>query len=917
MNIMKKIFANKGIIYTMIILTILCGITFRDFIILKKLYLFNDAGGDTLISYWPHYENLFSKIQQGNFSWWNFNNGIGNTSITRIQELFDPFNSIFYFISPSDIPYILGFIAMLKIILAGLFFYIYLGTFKYKEYTKIIVSILYAFNGYMILWGQHYMFATISVYIPLLLYFYEKWFNEKKYLGFLTIIFLISIFSFYFMYMTSIFLLMYAAIRYLEKYHFNVKEFIKYFFETLKVYMLGLLMSSFVMIPYLNILINNPRVGNVWNQSIFSLNSIHNYLAIIQRMFGNAIVTEGHLSFDSWWDYYESPIMFCGVISLLLIPQILEIKDIRKKKIYVSSIGFMLIMLIFPFFSLIMNGFSATYFRWTYLLITLELYFVAIVFDKVILEGYLNKKLIIYTYIIELGTVISTLFIGYNYNVIDWKLENIHGALKILIISISFMTMYLLLLNLIKYKKYKKYICIILGGLICIEVLVFADYDINKRVLIAPDYIGNYGYYDDSMKAIEYIKYIDNTFYRIDKSFLSQSYADSYIQKFYGLRAYDSTNKPEYIDILRTLNVEENMATLPNFIAGCYSRPKLQTLFGVKYIINKVGESKPAGYRFVKKFNSVNVYINENFMLLGFTYDKVIYRGQFEQNNSIIMDDLLLQSAVIEEDSNYNNYEIIKNGDSLYDKYAHKLYIRNIIGQNINICKNINNRSIEYEALTYDPNLILSMDKFNSDDYSAVEVEFDVNVEKKQEIQLFWETNSYGFSEENSVKKLLNSGDNRVKISINKMHESIEKLRLDIGIPKETIELKNLNVKLIKKENLEELNKYVEILSKDNFVIDNFKEDYIKASIDVDKNKILCFSIPYDKGWHIKIDGLDAKTEKINIGLLSVEVEKGNHIIELKYIPPGFKLGSIITISAIFILISIEFIKRVRLKNNK
>ncbi|WP_271809507.1 YfhO family protein [Clostridium beijerinckii] len=904
----KRLKIENGLISTIIILFIMSIFLFRKFLIFGKLYLFDDAGGDTLISYWPHYNNIFSKIHDGTFTWWNFNNGLGNSVITRIQDLVDPFNILFYFIDPSKIPYALGYIAALKIVLAGVFFYLFLGLFKCKNTTKIIVAILYAFNGYIILWGQHYAFATIMVYVPLLLYFYEMWFQKGKFVGFVIISFCISIFSFYFTYITSIFLFIYALMRYLEEKEFYIKDFFIYFIKTLGLYVLGILMSSVILFPYLSITISSPRIGNGTGlKSIFSLDSLRNYIIMIERMFNNDVVIKGNLSLDGWWNYYESPILYCGVITLLLLPQILILKDKKKKNIYLAFLALMVLFLIFPVFSLMMTGFSAVYYRWTYVIIIFELYFVAKVIDEVILEGNINIKLLIGTFIFEV--FISTFVLLYSgfYQKIGWSTENTHSALKALLISVIFMTIYSIMLIISKIKKYRQHIMSALCILICIEVVTFANSDISNRATLDSSYIGTQGYYDDSMKLIEYIKSTDNDFYRIDKSFLSQSYSDSYMQNFYGLKAYDSLNKYEYIDFIKTLNVTENFSSLPNFIPGFYSRPKLQILLGVKYIINRDGEAIPFGYKFIKKFGELNLYENENTVPLGFTYDKVINIDELKKYNSNVMDDILLNSAVIDKADDYEgNYDKIDVSELSTCKNIDDIQIKRISGNNIKILNSANKNEITYKAVNDDPNVLINLSEVHDTD--NLEISFGVDIKKDEELQIFWKNKDNGFSEDKSIKQVLKKGYNNVRIPIKA--DKMDTLRIDLGMKNETLTLENINTALMGKVEFDNVPSSVERLRQDNFQITSFQQDHINSKVNVNKDKILCFSIPYDKGWTVKVDGIEVNTHKVNVGLLGVEMKQGGHNVELIYQPPLLKMGMILSIFTAVILVLLKVCNR-------
>ncbi|MBR4401838.1 MAG: YfhO family protein, partial [Synergistes sp.] len=67
--------------------------------------------------------------------------------------------------------------------------------------------------------------------------------------------------------------------------------------------------------------------------------------------------------------------------------------------------------------------------------------------------------------------------------------------------------------------------------------------------------------------------------------------------------------------------------------------------------------------------------------------------------------------------------------------------------------------------------------------------------------------------------------------------------------------------------------------------------DKVSGTISLKKNKILCLSIPYSKGWHAKVDGRQAELLKANSFFMVLPLEAGEHIVELEYHVPGLRLG--------------------------
>ena len=68
-----------------------------------------------------------------------------------------------------------------------------------------------------------------------------------------------------------------------------------------------------------------------------------------------------------------------------------------------------------------------------------------------------------------------------------------------------------------------------------------------------------------------------------------------------------------------------------------------------------------------------------------------------------------------------------------------------------------------------------------------------------------------------------------------------------------------------------------------------------------EENEYLFLSIPYNKGYKLKINGKSGQIYKVCSDFIAVKLNKGENEISLKYIPQGFKLGTIISLAGLII----------------
>ena len=142
--------------------------------------------------------------------------------------------------------------------------------------------------------------------------------------------------------------------------------------------------------------------------------------------------------------------------------------------------------------------------------------------------------------------------------------------------------------------------------------------------------------------------------------------------------------------------------------------------------------------------------------------------------------------------------------------------------------------------------------------------------------------------------------------------------------PQSNIPLQLLANLSIEKEDEAEINKY---LQKGKIFVGNDLDSIVNArrvitchqfsgtskgftaSINTPKDAIVFFSVPYSKGFTAYVDGQPEKIFKTNRGLSSIVVKNGSHQIEFTYCPPGFRLGCIISLTAIICFIICFFSK--------
>lgn len=101
-----------------------------------------------------------------------------------------------------------------------------------------------------------------------------------------------------------------------------------------------------------------------------------------------------------------------------------------------------------------------------------------------------------------------------------------------------------------------------------------------------------------------------------------------------------------------------------------------------------------------------------------------------------------------------------------------------------------------------------------------------------------------------------------------------------------------------------------EKMETEQFKTTSYTSNSITGTVDAPKDCMLFFSIPSDPGWEVTMDGEKVETTTIGESFLALDVSEGHHEIEMKYTPPGFINGGIISLAAIIVFMMLWFVNQ-------
>lgn len=104
-------------------------------------------------------------------------------------------------------------------------------------------------------------------------------------------------------------------------------------------------------------------------------------------------------------------------------------------------------------------------------------------------------------------------------------------------------------------------------------------------------------------------------------------------------------------------------------------------------------------------------------------------------------------------------------------------------------------------------------------------------------------------------------------------------------------------------------------LADEQLNITEFSDTKIKGDIKVKENGVMYFSIPYEKGWSVYVDGKKTETFPVLNAMLGVKADAGQHEIVLKYSPDGFAVGLIVSGGSLLLFILFAYLDSRKKKN--
>lgn len=443
---------------------------------------------------------------------------------------------------------------------------------------------------------------------------------------------------------------------------------------------------------------------------------------------------------------------------------------------------------------------------------------------------------------------------------------------------------FIFLIIILIYKKYKnKIIPSILLVLLALTISVVSNL---TEEYVSYDMYNNF-FDKEMLSSINNILEKDKSIYRTNNLIYPTKNVNNIVNnRYYTTNIYSSTYNSNYLNFIRN-TFQTSMLEYNYFLVSASSNFMFNSYMGVKYLISNYDPG--LGY---EKINN-NTYLNNNAYSIMYASNHILNEDEFDKYTYPYQLELLLNNVITKDKTtNANTYTSIKS-------YLPKYTI--ISKENVDITKEndkyilkVDNKTanikIKLEQPLHNKFLLINLYGLKENSCSYDNISMTIN-----NIENILTCKTWPYSNKNNTFKYV-IGDRTIEY-------------LDIKLTKGTynidkIELYTLDYDSIKntKSNTTEV------------TINKMENDTIIASAKVNSPSYIVASIPYDKGFTVKVDDKKIPYEKINKAFIGFKVDKGTHTIKITYSSPWHKEGKIISCISIISTIVILTIDKTKKK---
>lgn len=737
--------------------------------------------------------------------------------------------------------------------------------------SGILFGTMYGLMSYVVVQLMNPMWIDGVVYLPLIILGIEELVKDKRILPFAIPTGLMFIANFYIGYMVGIFAALYFVIFAAgEGCFFSIKKLLDRGLRALIGAIIAVLIGAITILPIYKIL----SLGKMEFSTPPTYEAYDKFP--IAQVLGKLLP----FSYDSV-NVQGLPFIYCGVLTLILFPAYFAVKNISIKKKITSAItvGVSFILMYVSTFDLLMHG--GQWPNWLN-------YRYSFVFSFLILtlgaEALNNIKNINRASLFKVYGAIIVLMIFFKERWTSYISDIYTYWFTFIALSL-----YLAILLIIRFKPGIKKVALICCIVFVSCELVFNSYNtfekIDDEVLYStrPSYTD---WLDEFSPVVEYIKDNDDSLYRMDTTY-HRTVNDPMALNIYGISHSSSLMNTKILDFLGNMGYTSR-GFESRYIGGTIVS---DSLIGIKYVI---AEWEDQGAQVVPKrsltvfddlYNEIydngyviHAYENPYALPIAFYADNALSQVYFDtaDENNVFDNQNRLLSGIMGED--YTEYLV---------PCEYEMTLNNVT---------------EYDAID-------QMRYVPTDSMYSASVDYTIKSDISGELYMYIPTHYHRSATVNYNGKVIReyfADDYHTSLGLGKVTKGKEN-RLSLIFNEEDIYMQEAKFYVLDEEKFA---KAIEKIRSNPSEVIKKDEANLTVNLTAPKAGYVYTSIPYQKGWTVKIDGKKVEPICVADSLMAIPISEGEHTVTLKFVTDGFVLGLALTIFGILICIAIIVYKK-------
>lgn len=605
---------------------------YNKYIFGHNYWIFSDVGSDTWNDYFPLLAMLAEKIKSGDLSPWCMNWGTGADLINNQSIICDPFNI------PLVILYLVGgrwvmasgliYIHIVKCLLTGYLTFLWLSEFNLNWYGRVMGAYVCAFNGFLVLWGQHYFFATACVFTILDIYQIERTIkNQNKSVWMILSIALTLATSLYTAFPIALTCLAYLVFRcFFLVDTWDTRKIIRKFAAILIDVIIAGLISGILSLPaYYQLTEVSARIGG--NTSIPLFFDSDTFRAIFTRLFSNNLYGIGN-NYIGPMNYYELSQLFFSCLgpSMMIIFFTEKIHRDSKRWLYVLLASVTGIMMLLPLGGAICNRFVTVATRYSFVYIPFMAYMIAWFFSHYE-KLHLDTRITAFCCTVFFAVMLRVIYVMYVRGKTPDSITISHYLKGIMICLLVFAV---IMISRPKGKSKNRIFTITVFCIITFSMITDSAMTNPVRMNITPDSESRKNI-ESTCHALETIQPGSKELFRIEKTYIDNYYNDAVLENYKGISYYNTTFSRYVMSFVKKVWPKTaNVANNPGYVTFTADADNIEisSLLGVRYVLSKTPITH--NYSLIGTgADGISIYENKNSPGFGRVFTNTMRKSDF------------------------------------------------------------------------------------------------------------------------------------------------------------------------------------------------------------------------------------------------------------------------------------------------